>query len=66
MSKIQNEKQLSITRNWIARFQASLDGLVVPPEGTSDLRYRAHRDSLHNQVEVLKQEVDEYERTVSR
>ena len=62
---ILNERQYSITKSKIKEFVEAkdkyLEELAEPANRNEQLRQKAYLDTMHNQLEVLQQEVREYE-----
>lgn len=64
-NRIENELQLEITKNWIKKFQASVDGVTKQIEEAADHNDRFMwilvRDGYQSQLDDLKGQVVEYE-----
>lgn len=61
---ILNERQYGITKTKIKEFEQALvrlESSPVPENRNEQLRRQAHIDTVNNQLEIFKQEVEEYE-----
>ncbi len=62
---IKNQKQYQHSLDWLRRFEQSVAELDRNESLKSEpLRWQLHRDSYQSQVDILKEEIAEYERLI--
>lgn len=65
MGKIENEKQLELTKGWIIKFSETWEEMKKEecPKDVHPRIYQASIDAVYYQLEDLKQQVRDYEQT---
>jgi hypothetical protein len=60
---IENVKQYEITKNWLAKFQQSVNQLIKdgPAQNVHPGIHQAQIDAQNSQIEIFKDDIAEYE-----
>jgi HTH-type transcriptional regulator / antitoxin HipB len=61
-----NERQYGITQAQLKKFQVAVAEMATKAESAADrnqqLRYQAHLDALNSEIEILQEELQEYQK----